>query len=424
MKAKEIIVVGGGFAGLRLIKKLKNRFEFNVTLVDINNYNFFPPLLYQVATGFMEPSAISYPFRRILRGSKNVTFRMGTLEFIDVHKKEIRLNNGILAYDILVLATGAVSNFFGNRNIEKFSIPMKTISDALAMRNFMLKRMEKATRISDVEEKRKLLSVVIAGAGPTGVELAGMFAEMRKNVIRRDYPDLKISEMGDITLVDGAPSVLAPMSRQSQQYTYNKLEEMGVKIILKVLVNDYDGETVTLSNQQKLTTYNLIWSAGVSSRVFDGLPETVYGRGKRLIVDGFNKVEGLNEIYAVGDTCVMTADEAFPNGHPQVAQPAIQQANNLGENLMKPQTEWIPFRYHDKGSMAIIGRNKAVADLPKPSMHLNGFLAWFVWAFIHIMSLVNFRNKLRAMYNWVGYYLTNDQTFRMIIEPERKKTDN
>lgn len=421
MEKIKVIVVGGGFAGLEIIKRLRNNDKFSIILVDINNYNFFPPLLYQVATGFMEPSAISYPFRRILRGARNVQFRMGTLKSIDHNARQITLDNGELSYDRLILSTGAITNFFGNQKIAERSIPMKTIADSLAMRNYLLKGMEKATRITDTEERKKLLNIVIAGAGPTGVELAGMFAEMRKTVIRKDYPDLVGKGLGSVVLIDGANTVLAPMSKESQVYTYDKLTELGVQIILNVFVKDYDGDVVVLSDGNTLHTKNLIWSAGVVSRKFEGIPDSSYGRGSRLIVDGYNEVVGMPGVYALGDTCLMTADPAFPEGHPQLAQVAIQQADRLATNLNAPLNEKKHFIYNDKGSMAIIGRNKAVADIPKPALHLKGFIAWFVWVFIHIMSLVNFRNKIRALYNWVGSYFTMDQTFRMIIESKTRE---
>lgn len=416
---KHIVIVGGGFAGLNLIMKLDNEPGVMVTLVDINNYNFFPPLLYQVATGFLEPSAISYPLRRFLRKRNNVSFRMGELKKIIPAENKIILSNGELNYDILILATGAESNYFGMENVKRNSIPMKTLSDALAMRNIMLQRLEEATRISDIEEKRKLIRIVVAGAGPTGVELSGMFAEMKKNIIRKDYPELAGQGLGEIHLVDGAAAVLAPMSEKSQQYTYKSLEELGVKIKLNVTVKDFADDTVVLSDGSTIKTKNLIWAAGVAAKAFEGLPTESFGRGKRMITDGFNKVANTENIYAVGDTCFQTHDPAFPNGHPQVAQVAIQQAQNLGKNLLRPQTAWQKFIYNDKGSMAIIGRNKAVADIPKKT-HFNGFFAWLIWIFIHVMSLLNYRNRLRTLYNWVGAYFSKDQTFRMIIRPDER----
>lgn len=416
---KHILIIGGGFAGLNMVMKLQNQPGITATLVDINNYNFFPPLLYQVATGFLEPSAISYPLRRFLRMRNNISFRMGELKKILPDENKIILSNGELHYDILILATGAETNYFGLANVKRNAIPMKTLSDALAMRNILLQRLEEATRVSDLEERRRLITVVVAGAGPTGVELSGMFAEMRKNIIRKDYPELSGLGLGEIYLIDGAPVVLAPMSEKSQKYTYDSLKELGVKIKLNVTVKDFENDIVSLSDGSTIQTKNLIWAAGVAAKAFEGIPVESFGRGKRLMTDEFNQVKGTENIYAIGDTCIQTTDPAFPNGHPQVAQVAIQQAQNLGKNLLAQKSAWVPFIYNDKGSMAIIGRNKAVADIPKQT-HFNGFFAWLVWLFVHVMSLLNYRNRLRTLYNWVGAYFSKDQTFRMIIRPDEK----
>ena len=417
---KKIIIVGGGFAGINLAMGLKNRKEFEITLVDCNNYNFFPPLLYQVATGFLEPSAISYPFRRFLRNKANISFRMGGLQKVVPSENKVVLSNGALSYDILILATGAENNYFGMEHVKQQAIPMKTLSDALAMRNIFLNRMEEASRITDIIQRKMLLTIVVAGAGPTGVELSGMFAEMHKNILRKDYPEIRGLSLGEVYLVDGAPAVLAPMSAKSQQYSYESLKELGVKVKLNVTVKDYKDDLVYLSDGSTIATKTLIWAAGVIAKVFEGIPPECYGRGKRIIVDAFNRVKGFENIYAVGDTCFQVSDQ-FPSGYPQVAQVAIQQAKNLSKNLLRPQNEWQPFNYKDKGSMAIIGRNKAVADIPKPQWHFSGFIAWLVWLFVHVMSLVNYRNRLRTLYNWVGAYFSKDQSFRMIIKPHEKK---
>lgn len=416
---QHIVIIGGGFAGLNIIMKLQNQPGITVTLVDVNNYNFFPPLLYQVATGFLEPSAISYPFRRFLRKRSNVMFRMGELKRIMPEENKVILSNGEIGYDILILATGAETNYFGMENVKRNAIPMKTLSDALAMRNLLLQRLEEATRTIDIEEKKKLITVVVAGAGPTGVELSGMFAEMRKNIIRKDYPELSGLGLGGIYLVDGAPAVLAPMSEKSQQYTYQSLKDLGVIIKLNVTVSDFTDDVVQFSDGTTIATKNLIWAAGVSAKTFDGIPTESYGRGRRLITNEFNRLATFENIYAVGDTCLQVHDPAFPNGHPQVAQVAIQQAKNLANNLLRPPSGWQRFIYKDKGSMAIIGRNKAVADIPK-KIHYNGFIAWLVWLFVHVMSLLNYRNRLRTLYNWVGAYFSKDQTFRMIIRPDER----
>ena len=416
-----IVVVGGGFAGLELVKRLGHTDAYNVILVDSNNYNFFPPLIYQVSTGFMEPSAISYPFRKILRDKKNVRFWLGSLTKVVPEENKIILQNGELSYDILVMATGTETNFFGNKNVAEKSLPMKTISDALSLRNVILTRLDRATRVQDSLERKKLLTFAIAGAGPTGVELSGILSEMRASILTKDYPELSKDDLGDIYLIDGQDAVLAPMSKKSQEYTYSQLQKFGVKIKLNTLVKDFIDEVVYLSDGSQIPTKNLIWAAGVTAKTFEGFNPDSYAKNKRLKTNAFNLVEGYNNIYALGDCAVVSGDPHFPNGHPQLAQPAIQQAKNLAENLQLGKDQWKPFVYKDLGSMAIIGRNKAVLDSPKRKYFMKGFSAWLTWIFVHIMGLVNFKNKLRALYNWIGYYIFKDQSFRMIIKPTERK---
>ncbi|MDO4229066.1 MAG: NAD(P)/FAD-dependent oxidoreductase [Capnocytophaga sp.] len=418
---KHIVVVGGGFAGLQLIKELDKLGKFRVTLVDMNNYNFFPPLLYQVAAGFMEPSAISYPYRKILRSRENIRFRMGELKEVIPSENKLILSNGELSYDILVMATGAETNFFGNENVAEKAMPMKTISDALMLRNLVYTRLERATRTTNKEQRKKLLSFAIAGAGPTGVELSGIFAEMRQNIMKKDYPELAHEDLGDIYLIDGQKTVLAPMSEKAQKYTEKSLLSMGVILKLNVFVKDFINDEVHLSDGTILEARNLILAAGVSAKSFKGIDdESIISRGKRLKTNAFNKIEQFENIYAIGDSSIMTTDPNFPQGHPQLAQVAIQQALNLGKNFNNDFNNPTPFTYIDRGSMAIIGRNKAVADLSQ-KVFIKGFFAWFIWVFVHIMSLVNFRNRLKAFYNWLGYYISKDQSYRMILKPNNKK---
>ncbi len=421
---KHIIVIGGGFAGTNFIKKLGKSNHFNITLIDKNNYNFFPPLLYQVATGFLEPSNISYPFRKLLRKLPQVRLRMASLLKVVPEENKVILDNGELTYDILVFATGTETNYFGMTNIEKNAIPMKTLSDAITMRNKLLQLLEQATLMPNEEDKVKYRNIVIAGGGPTGVEISGMFAEMRKFIINKDYPELKENvDKSKIFIVDGGNALLGPMSKASQEDTYKALSDMGVMIKLNLHVNDFVNDQVMLSNGETIPTKTLIWAAGVTAHVFEGIPKECYGRGKRLLVDENNKVINTANIYAIGDTCLQTTDPGFPEGHPQVAQVALQQGKHVAENFIavaegKPAKR---FKYFDKGSMAIIGRNKAVADIPKPKLHFRGFIAWLAWLFIHVLYLINVRNRIKTLANWMVTYFSRDQSLRMIIRPTKEE---
>lgn len=419
---KHIVIIGGGFGGNNVIKYI-DRKKYRVTLVDRNNYTFFPPLLYQVATGFLEPSSISYPFRKIFQQFPNFRFKMGSLLEILPTEKKVRLDTGELSYDELILSTGTVTNYFGMENVAQKSIPMKTLQDAISMRNYILSKMEEAARLlaqGDMEAVMRKLRVVIAGGGPTGVEISGMLAEMQQSIIIKDYPEFhQLVQKPEIFLVDGAPVLLAPMSAKSQQYTLESLRAMGVSVLLNAQVKDFDGETVSLGDGTTIITENLIWAAGVTSQVFAGLEASVYGRGKRITVDACNRVVGYEHLYAIGDTCIQHTDPQFPDGHPQLAQVALQQGENLAKNL-SGTSAWKPFGYNDRGSMAIIGRNRAVADLGR-KLHFNGFFAWLIWIFIHLMSLVNYRNKVITFYNWLTSYFTKDQALRMIIKPNDRR---
>ena len=415
---REIVVIGGGFAGINLVKHLTDEADFHLTLVDMNNYNVFSPLLYQVATGFLDVSNISYPFRKLFHDKKNISFRLGDLQKVIPEENKVLLSTGELAYDYLVLATGTESNYFGMENIRKAALPMKTVDDAIEIRNYVLQRMEEAAITTDEAEKKKLTTVVIAGGGPTGVEIAGMLAEMRKSILRKDYPELA-NHKAHIYLVDGAPALLTSMSGQSQKYTYNTLMKMGVKVRLNTQVKDYVNDAVIFADGEAIQTKILFWTAGVIARVFEGMPPESHGRGNRLSADEYNKVAGTRNIYAIGDTCLLTSDENFPQGHPQLAQAALQQGKNLADNFIaslhgKPLK---PFVYHDKGSLAIIGRSKAVADFPKPEIHFNGFMAWVAWLFVHLFSLITYRNRLMTMANWAVAFFTKDQSLRMIVRP-------
>lgn len=418
---KHIVIIGGGFAGINLLQSLSSSLHFRVTLVDRNNYNFFPPLLYQVATGFLEPSAISYPFRRLTRNSRT-NFRLGEFLRVIPGDQKVVLSTGELTYDYLVLATGAESNFFGNQNVRVNSLPMKTVNDAIELRNHLLKQLETATVTSNAEERAACLTVVIAGAGPTGVEVAGMLAEMRRNILRKDYPEIADDKyLAEIYLVDGGKRVLGPMSVKSQTETHAALAKLGVQVKLNVQVKDCQNHTVNFSNGESIKANTLIWAAGISASVLEGMQPSSYGRGKRLMVDAYNKVLDYSSIYAIGDTCLMLTDKKFPNGHPQLAQVGIQQGKQLAANLIAIESgsPIKAFQYRDKGTMAIIGWNKAVVDIPKPALHFKGTFAWLIWIFVHLFSLVNYRNRFQTLFRWTGSYFSRDQSLRMIFRPTK-----
>jgi NADH dehydrogenase len=412
---KKIVIIGGGFAGINLAEQVAKNKNYQVILLDKNNYNYFPPLLYQVATSFLDPSDISYPFRKMFR-NKRISYRMAEVLKIDPASQTVHLTNEELKYDYLVFASGARINFFGMENVQKNAIPMKTIDDALRMRNALLQTMEQAAMTKDLAERRKLLTIVIAGGGPTGVEIAGMLAEMKKNIFLKDYPELK-GTLGGIYIVDGGKNLLGPMSDKTHQEAYSVLSDLGVKIKLNTYVKDYDKNQVTLSTGETIEAKTLIWAAGITANTFEGIPESSLGIGRRMITDEFNKVTGFENIYAIGDASVQITDERYPKGHPQLAQVAIQQGRNLAKNFnaiqqSKPLTA---FNYYDKGDMAIIGRNKAVVDLFKNKLHIGGAVALFMWLFVHLISLVNYRNKLKTLYNWATAYVSKDQSLRMIF---------
>jgi NADH dehydrogenase len=418
----KILIIGGGFAGINLAKELENQQGIEITLIDKNNYNFFPPLIYQVATAYLEPSSISYPFRKFFAGKKNLQFRLGELQKVIPEENKIILNNGELTYDYLVFANGAETSYFGMENVKKHSIPMKTLNDAIEMRNTILKNLEKAAICKDIRERRKLLTIVVAGGGPTGVEVSGMLAEMRKSILLKEYPELSTA-VGKIYLVDGADVLLSPMSVDSQKNTLKALLQLGVDVKLNTRVVNYENDIVYFGNGETIVTKNLIWAAGVTAKEFEGIPIESYGRSKRLVTDAYNKVTATTNIYAIGDTCIQLTDSNFPEGHPQVAQVAIQQGINLANNfkLVLKNKSLKPFKYNDKGSMAIIGKNKAVVDLPNPKLHFNGLFAWLIWLFVHLMSLISYRNRIMTFYNWMTAYFSKDQSLRMIIRPDKRK---
>ena len=422
-RKKHIVVVGGGFAGLNFAKKISNNKHYEVTLVDRNNYNYFTPLLYQVATGFLDPASISYPFRKLFRNT-GFTFRMAELKYVDTDRQLLHIDTGEISYDYLVFAAGTKTNFFGNHDMPDKTLFLKGVEDAIAMRNELIRTMEKAAVEQDPEVRKKLLTFVIVGGGPTGVEIAGVLAEMKKHIVAKDYPELENAE-GVIYIVDGQDNLLKPMSEKSHKAAYKILTRLGVKIKLQTVVSSYDNDKVIFSDGQSVDAKTVIWCAGVTANVFEGIPESSLGIGNRMKTDAFSQVVGLENVYAVGDISVQETDPVYPKGHPQLAQPAIQQGRHLAKNFLALARgrERKPFKYFDRGDMAIIGRNYAVADLLKHKLHLGGFIGLMSWLFIHVVSLVNYNNKIKTIYSWVVAYLTHDQHLRMIFKQQPPKED-
>ncbi len=418
-KLPRVIVVGGGFAGISLAKKLKD-LPIQLVMFDRHNYHTFQPLLYQVGTSGLEADSIGYPLRKIMKNHKNFHFRLGEVTNIDADTNTIHTSIGSLSYDYLIVATGTKTNYFGNKEIEYNALPMKTIPQALNIRSFWLQNFEKASITEDPVERKAYLTFVIVGAGPTGVELAGALAELKRNVLPRDYPDLDIENM-EIHLLEGMGKVLPPMSDTASRKAEKFLKELGVHLHLNTLVTKYDGTTVETKDGTQLKAKTFIWSAGVTGNPIPGVKEgVIHERANRYIVNEFNQVDGYENLFAIGDIALMMSDE-YPKGHPQLAQPAIQQGEQLAKNFKKllNKKPMEPFTYIDKGSMATIGRNKAVADIKK--LRFGGFFAWFIWMFVHLFSLVGFRNRVIVFFNWMYSYINFDKASRLIIRQFHRK---
>jgi len=417
---KRIVIIGAGFGGLKIAKKLVGS-GYQIVLIDKNNYHQFQPLFYQVASSGIEPSSILFPLRKIFQKRKDVYIRVAEVYSVDPVKKELHTSLDTVWYDYLVIATGVNSNFFGMKNMEQFAIPMKSISEAMSLRNRILSNLEKAVTLFDEhqDEKKSLLNVVVVGGGPTGVEIAGAIAEMKNFVLPKDYPDLNLDLM-QVSLVEGSPALLASMSKHASEKSLFYLERLGIHVHLNTRVIDYDGKILRLGNGEQMHTQLVIWAAGISGVVPSGIPEESIGRSRRMLVDEYSKLKGFEDIYSIGDASVMSTSE-YPNGHPQVAQVAIQQGANLANNFksMRKRMPLKAFKYVDRGSMATIGRNRAVADLP--FLKFSGFIAWLTWMFVHLMAIVGVKNRLLIFINWMWNYMTYDQSLRLILWAARKE---
>ena len=419
---KRVVIVGAGFGGLKLARKLSRRKEFQVVLVNKHNYHEFQPLYYQVATAGLEANSILFPLRAVFGNCKNVHIRVTTVTGIRPADKAIDTELGPIEYDYLVIATGADTNFFGQQNFIEKALPMKSVAEAIGLRNRMLQNFEDALSVETLEERDGLMDVVVVGGGPTGVELCGTLAEMRKTVLPRDYPELDFKMM-DIFLIESGGELLGPMSVQSQTHALKYLQDLGVIIRLNTRVKDFDGRIVTMNDGSTLRTNNVIWAAGVKASLLMGLPPEVIGRGGRILVNRYNQVQGFTDVFAIGDVALMSEPPDWPNGHPQVAQPAIQQGRHLVKNLVR----WVhneqpeAFTYHDLGTMATVGRGLAVVDLP--FWHFQGFFAWLTWLFVHLMAIVGVKNRLAIFVNWMFNYLTYNNSLRLIIRQKMPAGD-
>ena len=412
---KRVVIVGGGLGGLRLAEDLYGS-GMQVVLIDKNNFHQFPPLIYQIASAGIDPSSISFPFRQIFRKRKDFYFRMAEARMVDTEKKILQTSIGKIDYDYLVLAAGATTNFFGNKNIEEWAIPMKTVPEAMGLRNALLSNFERALTCATEEERQELLNVVIVGGGATGVEIAGALSEMKRYVIPYDYPDMDSSLM-HIYLIEAGDRLLAGLSQESSQKAYDFLNSMGVDIQFGKMVTDYRDHKVIMKDGTEIPTRTFLWVSGIRANAMPGIDESHMGRGFRFKVDEFNRIPGVEDVFAIGDQCLQTSDAAYPNGHPQVAQVAIQQAKNLAKNLKRinqgaDNSQLTPFRYKNLGSMATIGRNKAVVEIGK--FRSQGFFAWVLWLVVHLRSILGVKNKVMVLLNWLWKYVSYNDSIRMI----------
>lgn len=412
-----LVIVGAGFGGLRLARALNNKAGFEITLLDKYNYHQFQPLFYQVATAGLDASSISFPLRKVFQKSKNVRFCMAEVKEILHNENKVITDIGIFEYDKLLLATGADTNFFGNEILQANAMPMKSTVEAIQLRHRLLKNFEDASATINPTELQRLMTIVVVGGGATGVELSGAIADMRRFVLPKDYPELDFSAM-KIILLEGSSKLLPSMSEKSSQQSKQYLEKLGVIVQTNTIVKNYDGKTTTLQDATTIETALVIWAAGVKGNVIKGIDDTIIAKGNRIKVNNQCLVNGFENVFAIGDIAFMDSDILFPNGHPQVAAVAIQQADLVVFNLknINNTKQLQTFVYHDKGAMATVGRKLAVVDVPKPKIHFGGFLAWLVWMFLHLMFIVGVKNRVSVFFNWFYSYFTKDQNLRLIFK--------
>ncbi len=415
----KLIILGGGFGGLRLARKLNNKTGFDITLIDHFNYHQFQPLFYQVATAGLDASNISFPLRKVFHKSKNVKIRLADVQQIQIQEKKVVTDIGVFDYDTLVIATGADTNFFGNTNLMAKAFPMKSTVEALQLRNRLLNNFEDALTAKDAEELQRLMTIVVVGGGPTGVELSGAIADMKRYQLPKDYPELDFTQM-KIYLLEGTRKTLAAMSAKSSEQSEKYLEKLGVTVKTDSILKEFDGQKVTLQNGETINTTLVIWAAGIKGNVPEGINKELIAKGNRIKVDSECRVLGHPNIFAIGDVAYME-ETAWPDGHPQVAPVAMQQADMLANNLYRMEKKsgnenLLQFKYKDSGSMATVGRNLAVVDVPKPKLHFGGFFAWMIWMGLHLMLILGVKNRFFVFSNWLYNYFTYDQNLRLIFK--------
>lgn len=415
----KLLIIGAGFGGLRLARELSNQTGFEITLIDRFNYHQFQPLFYQVATSGLDASNISFPLRKVFHHSKNVSIRMADVLEVSTKAQKVITSIGDFEYDYLVIATGADTNFFGNSNMEAHAFPMKSTTEALQLRHRILHNFEDAVSTTDPLQLKRLMNIVVVGGGPTGVELSGALADMKRFVLPKDYPELDFTQM-NIYLLEGTGKTLASMSEKSSEQSRQYLERLGVNVLTNTLIKDYDGKTATMKDGTTLESGTVIWAAGIKGNVPTGINQDLIARGNRIKTDRQCKVLGFENVFAIGDVAAVE-EAAYPNGHPQVAPAAIQQADMLVNNLKRIEMKsngkhLLDFEYKDKGAMATVGRNLAVVDVPKPKLHFGGILAWFIWMSLHLMLILGVKNRFFVFVNWITNYFTRDQNLRLIFK--------